>query len=336
MTTAHGRRWGRRWTAWVPLLACLISPGRVLAQPRHSAESVAEGTVAVVGMASDPVTMRLTAELRFAGFDVEVIEPREHASADRLVALTNARGVDALVQVDASTVWISGRASAESVQLSLSNEADPERAVAVITVELVRARLEPEPDPPEPDPLPDPPWSPPPHPRFFLAFEAAFGGSPGGVPAAAHVRGRARYAPHRSVGLVLSGTAPLHAVSVRGAEGKTTLLTGWVGVGPWVGLRGKEHPVVLPSLSATVGPAFVGMRGQASGRYQAREAHLVDAMLEVVAAVDVAVWRSLRVRGSVGAGACARQIRVRFAERTAATWCRPEGFGTLGVGVVLP
>jgi len=38
----------------------------------------------------------------------------------------------------------------------------------------------------------------------------------------------------------------------------------------------------------------------------------------------------------VGAGACAREIRVRFAERTAATWCRPEAFGTLGLGVVLP
>ncbi len=318
---------------------CLLAPGPVFAQSPDSAELVAGGTVAVVGAALDPVTMRLAAELRFAGFDVEVIEPRERASADRLVALTRARRVDAVVQLDGDTVWIADRERAESMQLSLPVEADRERAVAVLTVELVRARLEPEPPEPEPKPEPEPPEpedEPEPRPRFFLALEAAFGGSPGGVPGAGHVRGRARYAPHRNLGLVLSGTAPLHAVSVRGAEGTTTLRTGWVGVGPWVGLRGKDHPVVLPSLSATVGPAFVGMQGQASAPYQARRALLVDAMLEVVAAVDVAVWRSLRVRGSVGAGACARQIRVRFAERTAARWCRPEAFGTLGIGVVLP
>ncbi len=302
---------------------------------------MAEGTVAVVGAASDPVTMRLAAELRFAGFDVEVIEPSQEASSGGLVALTKARELDAVVQLDGDTVWISDRARAESVQVSLSNEADRERAVAVIAVELVRARLEPEPPPPEPlVPEPEPehetPEPPAPRPRFFLALEAAFGGSPGGVPPAAHVRGLARYAPHRHLGLVLSGTAPVHAVSVRGAEGTTALRTGWLGVGPWIGLRGADHPVVLPSLSATVGPAFMSMRGQASGPYEARDAYLVDAMLEVTAAVDVAVWRSLRVRSSLGAGACARQIRVRFADRTAATWCRPEAFATLGIGVVLP
>ena len=60
------------------MLVWLGAPNEALADP-------AEGTVAVVGDAADPVTMRLAAELRFAGFDVEVIEPRDPASASDLV-----------------------------------------------------------------------------------------------------------------------------------------------------------------------------------------------------------------------------------------------------------
>lgn len=324
----------------------LAEPPRAMLEPMAGSERVA-----VVGRKDDELTGRLVAELRFLGFSPEVMAPPSDPGPSPLVELARARGVAAAVAVDVDggrvQVWIVDRMTGKLVARELvlspeAGEAEP-REIAVRAVELLRASLvevEHAPSPPEAE-VPVPPAARRalrrPRPRLGLGAGVAVGGAPGGLGVAAHGRAFLRYMPHPRIGVLLSGTAPLHAAEVTAPEGVARIRTGWLGVGPRVGLRPPDATVV-PDLFVTAGAALVGMEGIAApsprGTHQGTHALVVDAIFEGGAGLEVAVSPRIRLRFEAAAGVCARTVRVRFSGRPVASWCRPHALGSAGIGVL--
>ena len=303
--------------------------------------------IAVVDLAEPELTARIVAELRFLGFSPEVVPPPASAEPDALLALARTRGAAAAIHVDVAggrvQVWIVDRMTGKLVarQLALAPDAahDEPREIVVRSVELLRASLlevEQAPPPPEAE-VPVTPAARRtlrrPRPRFGAAAGVAVGGAPGGLPVAAHARAHVRYMPHPYVGMVLAGTAPLHAVEVSAPEGSARIRTGWLGFGPRVALRAPDATVV-PDLSATVGAALVSMDGSPAPGHVGTRAFVADAIFEGAAGLEVALSPRIRLRLEAAAGTCARTVRVRFSGHPVATWCRPHALGSLGIGVV--
>ncbi|MEM9457766.1 MAG: hypothetical protein AAGF11_26545 [Myxococcota bacterium] len=350
------------------MIALLVGLGLPGASWLHAASPASEGPaqprrsdtprIAVVVPAGSDVAARLVAELRFLGFVPEIVEPSGHGRDD-LIALARARAVAAAIAVDTAQgrveVTIVDRMtgklvsrelvlSGESADGSAGESADgsangDSREIAVRSVELLRAsllELERAPSPPEAEVTAGPAVrrtlrrS---RPRLSVGAGAVVGGGPGGVPVAVHARAYLRYTPHPYLGVVVLGNAPLHAVSVVAPEGTARLRTGWLGVGPRVALRPPEATVV-PDLAVVAGAAFMGMQGVPAAGYQGARSLVADAVFEGSAGVEIAISPRIRARLSAAAAVCARTVRVRFAGRSAATWCRPQVLGSLGIGVV--
>lgn len=356
-TTGRAAGRGTRWRGWIALLVGLGLPGvswlhAASPDPEGAADREHAGTprIAVVVPAGSDVGARLVAELRFLGFWPEVVEPSGEGH-DELIELARARAVAAAIGVDMAQgrvrVTIVDRMTGKLVSRELAlpggstggSTGGDSREIAVRSVELLRASLseiERAPAPPEAEVTAGPAVRRTlrrPEPRLSLGASAAVGGGPGGVPVAVHARAYLRYTPHPYLGVVLVGNAPLHAVNVVASEGTARLRTGWLGVGPRVALRPPEATVV-PDLAVVAGAAFMGMQGVAAQGYQGVRSVVADAVFEGSAGVEIAIAPRIRARLSAAAAVCARTVRVRFAGRSAATWCRPHVLGSLGIGVV--
>lgn len=311
-------------------------------EPTETSTAIARtGRVAVVGDPEDEVTRRLASELSFLGFTPVLVESSVDLDTTDIGALVRAHDVVAVLAVELAAqrtrVWIASPDASEPVArvLPLPSTTDPPRDIAVRSIEFLRTSLiatetethtAPEPDdppPPPPRPRPD---------RLAVSASAAVGGAPGGLSVLGHVQARVRYAFRPGVGLVLRGMAPLHARTVRADEGEARVLTGTLGVGPWVSLR---TPVVRPDLSLSLGPALVGMRGRAATGFRSANALVLDLAIEAAAGLEVVVSPRVRVRFEASATTCARTVRVRFAGRPVAAWCRPHAAGSLGLEVVV-
>jgi hypothetical protein len=331
---------------WIALASSGPAPdGLVAAEPIAAAEIDVGDRVVLVRNPDPDLDARLVAELRFLGFVADVVDvpvPRDVAALHDLARVHDAAAAIAVHDGgDRVTVWIGDRVTGKSVARALEpTQPDRPREIAVRTVELLRASLvELQHVPPVPEaevassPTIERTLSARVRARIFVAAMGAVGGAPGGLGVMGHVRAAVRYAPHRHVGVVLSGTAPLHAAEVRGPEGRADVRTGWIGLGPWFGVR-RRDAWVLPDLSLGVGPAFVDMRGHAAVGRSSAHVRVVDAMFEATAGLDVVLSRRIRLRLEASAGTCARTVRVRFSDRPVATWCRPHALAAIGLGVV--
>ncbi len=330
---------------WIALASSGPPADGVVAAEPVAAEVDVGDRVVVVRNPDPDLDARLLAELRFLGFTSEVVDvpvPRDVAALHDLARVHDAAAAIAIHDGgDRVTVWIGDRVTGKSVARALDpTQPDRAREIAVRTVELLRAslvELQHVPAAPEAEVASSPTiertLSALVRARLVIAAMGAAGGAPGGLGVMGHVRAAVRYAPHRHVGVVLSGTAPLHAAEVRGPEGRADVYAGWIGLGPWFGLRRRDARA-LPDLSLAVGPAFVDMRGHAAAGRTSAHARVVDAMFEATAGLDVVLSRRIRLRLEASAGTCARTVRVRFSDRPVATWCRPHALGAIGLGVV--
>lgn len=322
-------------------------PSTTTARTSTPDQAVAPLRVAVVDLPAPEITARLVAELRFLGFAPAVVAPPAASDPAALVELARAHGAAAAIAVDTAggrvQVWIldrmTGKLVARQLALAPGSPDDAPREIAVRSVELLRASLlevEQAPPPPEAE-IPVTPAARRtlrrPQPRFGAAAAIAVGGAPGGLPVAAHARVHARFMPRPRIGVLLSGTAPLHAVEVSAPEGSARIRTGWLGLGPRVALR-RPDATVVPDLSATVGAALVSMDGSPAPGHVGARAFVVDAIFEADAGLEIALSPRVRLRLEAAAATCGRTVRVRFSGRPVATWCRPHVLGSLGIGVV--
>ena len=336
---------GRALTCALGVLLA-IAPDRVRADPPPSAARRDDATrVAVVGDADAPLTARLVAELRFLGFTPEVLTAIATPDPAALVELARDHGVAAAIAVDTTggrvQVWIFDRMTGKLVARAFAQTepgADAPRELAVRSVELLRASLlELEHGPTPAAEIDATPVARrtlrPAGPRLGVGAAIAVGGAPGGLPVAAHLRAFVRYMPHPHIGVVLAGTAPLHAMRIQATEGTARIHAGWLGVGPRVGLR-RPDATFVPDLSAVIGPVFVGMEGLAAAGHVGTRALVVDAIVESAAGLEIALSPRVRLRLEAVAGVCTRTVRVIFSGRPVARWCRPHALGSVGIGVV--
>lgn len=338
--------WRRRpsWLVAVALLVCGVYPAfapSAIAAPAN--DRPVEQRIAIQAPLESEITARLVAELRFLGFSAEVTAPSEAEPLDPASLETVAAAITVDAQGERVEITIVDRITGKRVSRTLTFD-DPQsidpREVAVRAVELLRASLL-ELEHAEPPPEADVKLSAPARRtlrrrdfRVGLGAGVGVGGGPGGVPVATHARVHVRYTPHPRIGVVLVGNVPLHAPQVRAAEGTARIRAGWFGVGPRLALR-RPDAILVPDLSVTAGATIVDMQGVPAPGYQAASTRVVDAIFEGAAGVEVAVSARVRVRLDAAAAVCARTIRVRFAARSAAQWCRPHVLGSLGVGVLV-
>lgn len=296
--------------------------------------------MAVLTSEAPEVERRLIGELRFSGFEVAIVPLPSPRTPRDLADLAQRLTVVAAIAVDRTVVvWVVDPTTNAMVERTLAvGPADEEpRELAVRTVELLHASLADverravAPPPTATSKPPPPAAARTPRLRWGATIGVAVGAGPGDLPVAAHARVHLRAMPHPIVGLVLQSSIPLHNVRIAEPEGTVKILTGWVGLGPRIALRRPDRRVI-PELAATVGPVFVGMTGDGAAGYQGATDRVIDASFEVTAALEIAATAHLRVRIEAGALTCAREIRVRVAGRTAATWCRPHAFGGLAIG----
>lgn len=349
-TGGRGRYgWGAKtWLRTVAVASVILHPLVSYASlPAPSTEHSEGGRVAVIGIADSEVTMRIAAELTFLGFSPVVVAPPPTLDRRSLTDLARSSAAAAAISVtvdgDEIDIGIADRVTGKFVARSVNIPATAparSREIAVRSVELLRSSLAELEETREPPPGAEVPVSPSvrrnltrPHDRLLPTASIAVGGAPGGLPVAAHIRARLRYAPHPRFGVVVGGTAPLHAVRASAPEGTARIHTGWLGVGPWFSLR-PPTKVVVPDLAITAGPVFVGMQGQAAPGLVDDRVTVLDTIFEAAVGLEVAVSPRVRIRLESAAAVCARTIRVRFAGRSVATWCRPYVLGAVGIGVV--
>ncbi|MBX7080821.1 MAG: hypothetical protein K1X88_16605 [Nannocystaceae bacterium] len=330
--------------AWALALAWPSSVLAATAAP--PAESDAVARVAVLGSRDAAVVQQLDAELALLGF--EVVHAEAPTRPDHVALGERARELQvvAALWVDARgqdlDLWVVDRVTGKTTLRSLPLEPgdDGARIAAVRAIDLLRASFrELEQTPPPPGPKPSVPapvrraMRPPP-PRFVLALGPAVCGAAGGLGAMAMAALAFEAWPHRRVGVGVRALAPIAGTRARAPEGSARVLPGWLGVGPRFRLtRGDRRAVVATGLH--VGPALVGMIGEASPPFVGRRDLVATALLELDVGLSIALHPRLRLWLDAAMATAIPRVGVRIASHRVAAWGLPVGTGVLGVAVAL-
>lgn len=333
--------------SWLLALAAVASmplaPTLAHAEPT---EARAGDRIAVIGPSDGAVAMQLEAELQLLGFEVVQIENGEQSTVDDLQQLARELGVAAVIRVDARegelVLWVVDRVTGKTVirTVQVGADADAARIAAVRAIDLLRAsfrELEERPRPPEAEVASTPivrrairARAP----RFGIALAPMIAGAVGGLGPTAHVALAFEAMPHPRFGLGVRAVAPIAGAHVSAAQGSARVHVGWATIGPRMRLRPADR-TVLPSVGLGVGPAFVGMRGDAKDGYVARRDLVTTAIFELDTSLAIAVHPRLRVWLDAAIGGVVPNAAIRFAGERVASWGWVVGTGAVGLQVVL-
>lgn len=303
------------------LAAALMFASAAPAQRDRVAVSVSDGAL----------QQRLVAELVYLGFEPVVVPPSEQRLGLEHATVAISEGTDGThLEI---VVLESGRAATEPIDVPAHGP--DARDLAIRTAELVRVSLERARSVPavSPAPVDAPAPSEPPVPeRFGATLGPAVTGAPGGLHAAAMLRIGLRYMPHRTYGIALAGTAPLHAVRVTGREGTADLWFGWVTLGARFAFRSPEARV-RPELGLGAGVFVLTATADPSASYRARRASLVTGLAELSGGVEFKVSRLARIRTMAALATCFTRPEVHFAGRMRAHTCMPMALGEVALTI---
>jgi hypothetical protein len=308
--------------------------------------------IAVVAAAADRFGQRVQAELSSLGFQVIRLDPpdaptsrvsleaaaRHEGAVAAIRAVPSARGVE---------VWITDRVTGKTVLREIVLDAgtpDPESALAIRTVELLRASLLevalPEAPPGEVPATPalraqlDLPAPgalakrSPPTLRLSLAPGALL--SPGGFGPAAALDVGLAWMPGAHVGASAFATVPLTRPRVVGTAGTADLAALLVGASVRFVFTERES-AWAPSLDVGVAALSLSLSGAASAGYRARAASAWTAAPYARLGLAYAVTSLLRLRADLLAGVAADSVAVQLAGHDAATFGRPLVAPSVGV-----
>ena len=304
--------------------------------------------IAVLGSAEAEVTAQLDAELGLMGFEVVHADAPRQADPATLSALARELDVAAAVLVNARgrdvDLWIvdrvTGKILVRSVRVDDPDSADAARITAVRSIDLLRASFRELEDEPAPAAAEVPRTAVvlaamrPRAPRFVLGFGPAVTGAAGGLGPMAHVALAFEAWPHRRFGIGVRTLVPIAGARATATQGSARVLVGWIGVGPRVRLT-PPAGVVGFGLGIQAGPAFTGMIGEASPPYRARRDLVTSALLELDAALTIAMHPRLRLWVDAAIGVAIPRVGVRIAGERVATWGLPVGTGVVGLAVAL-
>jgi len=304
--------------------------------------------IAVFGAATENTAMQLQAELELLGFEVLRVEEVPPTTPADLQAVARELDVAAAILVDARPgeleLWVvdrvTGKTLIRSVTVGDSDSVGAARIAAVRAIDLLRASLR---ELEERAPLPEAEVAPSPvvrqvlrpsAPRFGLGFGPMVAGAMGGIGPTAHVLLALQYLPHPRFGIGTRAVAPIAGARVGASEGSARVHIGWLVIGPRFALARPQRTVV-PSIGLGIGPAFVGMSGDARPPYAGRRDLVVAALAELDLAVAIAVHPRLRIWLDASAGAVLPRVGLRFGGRRVASWGWVAGTGTIGLQIVL-
>lgn len=291
--------------------------------------------------------MQLEAELQLLGFEVVHAPAIEHAGVDELRRLARELDVAAAIFVDPRgaeiDLWVvdrvTGKTLIRSVVVGQPGTHEAARIAAVRAIDLLRAsfrELEGRPPPREAEVAPSAPVRRavrPAAPRFGLAIGPGVAGAAGGLGATAHAAIAFQVMPHRIFGLGVRAFVPIVGARVEAPDGVARVHIGWITVGPRFALVRPER-IAQPSLGASVGPAFFGMRGEARPPFVGRRDLVVTAMFEVDVALAIAVHSRVRIWLDASLGVAVPRVGVRIAGERVAAWGLPAGAGVAGLQLV--
>jgi hypothetical protein len=316
--------------------------------PTSAASPDAARRVAILGPADAPAAMQLAAELQLLGFEVVHAPAVASTGAHALRELARELDVAAAIFVDPRgaevDLWVVDRVTGKTVLRSLAvDEPDPQaaaRVAAVRAIDLLRASLR-ELEDRRGTPAAEVPASTPVRRairpttrRFALAVGPAVAGSAGGLGPTAHAVLAFQAMPHRVFGVGLRAFVPIVGARTVAAAGSARVHVGWIAIGPRFALARPDR-LVQPTLGVAIGPAIVGMRGEARPPFVGRRDVVTSAIAEVDVAVAFAVHSRLRVWLDGSIGLAMPRTGVRIGDRRSATWGWPVGAAVLGVQVVL-
>lgn len=338
-----------RWSALSLVLGGSLASGMIATSAGAASRAPSSTSrIAVLGDGDAAVAQQLDAELQLLGF--EVVHADAPAQTDPAALSELARRLDVVAAVlvdtraDGVDLWVvdrvTGKTSIRRVRAEGAEGVDAARITAVRAIDLLRAsfrEIEVDPKPPEAEVAPTPVVrrvAQPKPPRFVLAVGPAMSGSPGGLGAMAHGVLAFEFWPRDRIGLGVRGWAPFAGVRTRASEGSATMLVGWLGVGPRVRLTKPDRTVGV-AIGAHVGAVFAAMRGEATAPFLGRRDLVVGAMLELDAALSIAVHPRLRIWVDGTIGAAVPRVGIRIAGQRVATWGLPMGGGIVGLAFPL-
>jgi hypothetical protein len=234
---------------------------------------------------------------------------------------------------------VTGKTLIRSVVVGEVGTHDAERIAAVRAIDLLRAsfrELEEHPAPPEAEVRPSLPVRRairPAAPRFAIGVGPSVAGAAGGLGATAHAAIALQFMPHRIFGIGLRAFVPIVGARVEAPEGVARVHIGWLTVGPRFAFVRADRRL-QPSVGLSAGAVFVGMRGEARPPFAGRSDRVIAAMLELDAALSIAVHSRIRIWLDASIGVAMPRVGVRIAGRRVAAWGWPAGTGVAGIQLV--
>lgn len=348
----------RRRLSGIACLLCAASAAVLSRVPPARAQTPAPAPAqdasslfAVVAAPEDRFGQRVLAELLSLGFQsVRLDPPAEPVSRASLEVAARAAGALAAIRAAPSArgveVWIADRVTGKTVlrELPIDPAApDPESALAIRAVELLRASLLeaslPAPPPGEvPVPpavraklaLPPPPAPPPPPPTLRVAVSLGMLASPGGFAPSAALHLGLTWMPFEHVGVTAFASLPLSRPRVENAVGSTDLAAFLGGGGARFLFTGRAS-AWAPSVDVGLTAIAVQLTGSANEGYAAGDAGASTAAPYLRAGVAFAAHSMLRVRADVLFTAIFQGASVQLAGQEAATFGAPIVVASAGV-----
>jgi hypothetical protein len=342
----RARRWCAAAFAAAAFALAALAPGRACAGGRR---------VLFVASASTPFSARVRAEIEAMGF--EIVPAADLAEGSKAGAVAAARVLDdpghrvELWVLDASTGHLALRAvvvpspdeddASETVRASEELRAFFQPLRAPGPPHLAPVPAPPQPPPPAPEPIPPPaPFVPAPEPapppppertRFVVGADLAIPFQPGGPGLDLGLRGR--WMATQVLGLGAFVRVPLAGSTVTASEGSASVSVPLFGAD----LTASAEPVSWLRLSASAGLALAWVRtsGFATPPFQGQPSNVAVALALAGAGIAPRITDRLHLCFDGQAGVSLPKADIAFAGHTVATWGRPLGLLSAGVGVDL-
>jgi hypothetical protein len=328
------------------LTACVATAVTVSSRGAQAQESA---LIVILAAPNEPFGLRVAAELEQLGFRATIVAPPPQPAPDALAAAT--RDNDAVGAIRAAPaqhaveIWVTDPASGKTLRQELADSGGDEGALALRSVELLRAglvavTLAPGSGPPPATPplaasrrQPPPDASLPQLPRgpsFHVGIAPGVIVAPGGLGPAATLAVGADWLPSEHVGLVALALLPLSGAEVTAAEGTAELSAFLAGGGLRVAFAGTASRW---SPAIDLGFAATWLRARATVGGSTKDATSATGTAFVRAGLGYAPMPRFRFRADVLAAWVGQGVSVRVADREIATWGQPLLVPSLGAEV---
>jgi hypothetical protein len=337
----------RRLAALATYAAVAVTASIAGAQERESA------LVVIVAPPDDPFGLRVAAELEQLGYRATIVDPPLQPGPDTLAAATRESGavgaIRALPAEHAVEIWVTDPASGKTLRQELPDGGGDEGALALRSVELLRAGLVEvtlapprsapaiaplSERPPRRESRPDAPSQPPPRsPVFHVGIAPGVALAPGGLDPAATVVVGASWLPSEHVGLVALAVLPVSAAQITATDGTAELSAFFGGGGVRVAFADRTSRW-SPGVDLGFGATLLRARTTAA-EWTSSDTTSMTGTAFVRAGVGYAPIPRLRFRADLLAAWIGQGVSVRMAGREVATWGQPLVVPSLGAEIGL-